>query len=533
MNAETAFWLMTSGTDMPQEEESMYESILYLHNSDRERAAANEQVPDIFNDLNLDQVIDRILHFRHCSSLAGCFYTALKDIDAIVYRQETMKDLEDKQILSLYKTFSDTLIETNERCVKIRNDNHDAYGYVTCGKLFHEAEQYCREIEIFSDEVNSITVHSKGLMEFAAYLETYIQTDSFKKLSSETERIRYELNQVKYCMLIRNGTVKVRKYEGQKNHSERIVSLFERFSRGSTKNYKKQFEEKPHAEHIEEAVMELVAGLYPDAFNDLKQFCNEHDSFADKKLLRTAKELPFYFAWLTVTKPMKQDGLSFCYPKMCMDKEKIYDYGDFDIALAQKLGNKIITNDFELNAPEKMIIITGPNQGGKTTFARAYGQIHYLASIGLSVPGTSACLHLPDMILTHFGKEEDTSGENGRLQDDLLRMHSILNKATENSLIIVNEIYSTATLQDAMTLSNYMMDAFSEKQCTAVVVTFLEELAHHGKDTIGMTSVVKEDDPAQRTYKVVRREADGLAYAEVLAGRHGLTYDQLNRRLHR
>jgi hypothetical protein len=67
----------------------------------------------------------------------------------------------------------------------------------------------------------------------------------------------------------------------------------------------------------------------------------------------------------------------------------------------------------------------------------------------------------------------------------------------------------------------------------AVVVTFLEELAHHGKDTIGMTSMVKEDDPARRTYKVVRREADGLAYAEVLAGRHGLTYDQLNRRLHR
>lgn len=493
--------------------------------------------PACFKDLNLDQIFAPILKAKKEFELESFFYTALHDPEIIVYRQDVMRDLEDEELRALFTGFSKTVYDLGRYMNTIRSSltSEDSWrnNYLARGQMLDDADRYCRTVSALSEGLSKLTLRSAGLRGFAEYLSSYCTSEGYTGLRAHVKRLRDELSTVEYCMLIKNGTIRVRKYEGPADHSKQILATFEKFRQGDVKDYRQKLSEEPHATHVEAAVLSMVADLYKDIFADLNSFCSKYFHFDDETILRFSREIQFYLSWLDYVRPLREAGLPFNYPKFCDTPEHLYDLDGFDLALAAMAREKTVTNDFVLNAPERIIVVTGPNQGGKTTFARAFGQIHYLAALGLCVPGREAALYLFDNILTHFGREEDLSTLNGKLQDDLERLHALLGKATSRSVIIVNEIFSSTTLSDALSLGGHMMDAISALDAPTVVVTFLDELASHGAGTVSMMSTVKEEDPAQRTYKIIRKPPDGLAYAMYIAGKHGLTYEQLSRRLKR
>ena len=323
--------------------------------------------------------------------------------------------------------------------------------------------------------------------------------------------------------------------QGEQDYSAEVGATFQRFSQGVVKNYRVAFRGWPGIDHIGGEVLTMVAKLYPDEFAVLERWFERHRDFFDRTIRESERELDFYMSLRSYIDPLKATGLSFCFPEVSERSKAVHAHNTYDLALAAKIvsGNlgTIVTNDFDLTDAERVFVVSGPNQGGKTTFARTFGQLHHLASIGAPVPGTHADLFVFDTIFTHFEREEDLVRLSGKLEDDLVRIHDILSRATPQSIVILNEIFTSTALNDARYLGARIMERLIALDLLCVFVTFVDEMASIGGSVVSLMSTVVPADPAQRTFRVVRAPADGLAHALALAEKHGVTYDCITERL--
>lgn len=487
--------------------------------------------PACLTDLNLDQVIAAVTAKKEEYNLKPFFYAPLTDAETIRYRQEVGRDLQDEAWLAQVKTFAERMATTRRYLAlseKLDFEHHRK------GWFLEAALTYCEAVRGLAEAARTANLRSRGFRSLRAYLQDYVRSPAFETLAAEARQVKDGLAGVRYTVRIQIGRFSVQKYEGETDYSLEVEKTFAKFKQGAVKDYHVDFYTTTGMNHIEAKILEFVARLYPEPFAALDDFCARHPAFLDETLCAFDREVQFYVAYLDyIAAIQKAKGLPFCFPEISANRE-VEARESFDLALAGsrlETDAPVILNDFELRGAERVIVVTGPNQGGKTTFARMFAQLHYLAALGLPVPGRQARLALFDRILTHFEREETIRSLRGKLQDDLVRIHDLLAQATPRSIIILNEIFSSTTLKDALFLSREIMTRLLDLDALGVWVTFLDELASFSEKTVSMVSTVSPENPAERTFKIVRRPADGLAYALSLAEKHRLTRQHILERI--
>ena len=507
-----------------------FHSILFQRTEDSINGVTPE-APDFFVDLNLDQIIDSVTAGKQEYNLKPFFYTPLNDIDAIQYRHEIFRDLENKTLFENISSFAQKMRAMREYLAQA---DKLYYKYQKERWFLDAVEIYCDAVHSLVHDLSLADLRSRGFLALRQYLTDYANSERFTLLLAEMKRLFTDLSSVKYRLLIKDNSIMVRKYESEIDYSAEVEKTFEKFKHGAVKDYRVKFSNGPDMNHVEAGVLDLVAKLYPEIFHSLDNYCVKNSDYLDETIAVFDREIQFYISYLEYVGRFKRAGLQLCYPQMSDKDREVYDDETFDLALAYKLiteKSSIVCNDFYLKDKERILVVSGPNQGGKTTFARTFGQLHYMAGLGCLVPGREAQLSLFDQLFTHFEKEESINNLRGKLQDDLVRIHDILSQATSNSIVIINEIFTSITLQDAIFLSKKIMEKIIELDLLCVWVTFIDELASLSEQTVSMVSTVVPENPALRTYKIIRRPADGLSYAMSIAEKYRLTYDYLRERV--
>ena len=499
--------------------------------ADRDINRETFEPPGFFADLNLDQIIDKVTLGKEEYNLKPIFYTALHSIDAIRFRQEIMRDLDEPVVLECVKSFAAKMRSVRNHLAQAKKSY---YQFQERAFFLDAAEIYCDAIQFLANTLFSVHLCSQGFLSFRQYMAEYNDSQSFRALLSETKEIKSELSSVRYCLFIKGNSITVRKYESEADYSSEVEKTFERFKQGAVKDYRAEFSDWIEMNHIEAQILDYVAKLYPTTFSRLNKFRSTFKNFMDEKVMIFDREIQFYVAYLDYVSVVRGPALKFCYPVISEADKEVRASETYDLALAYKLvtsNQSVVCNNFYLDNKEHVLVVTGPNQGGKTTFARMFGQLYFLGSLGCLVPGQGVQLTIFDQIYTHFEREEHVTNLNGKLQDDLIRIHGILGNCSSRSIVIMNEIFSSTTLQDAAFLGKMVMQRIIELGSICVIVTFIDELASFGQEVVSLVSEVVPGNPALRTYKVLRKPADGIAYAKSIAEKYGLTYARLRERI--
>jgi DNA mismatch repair protein MutS len=501
--------------------------------------SADGQVPDVerppahLADLNLDQVVTGLLRTRDAPGLRALFHHRETDPDVIAYRHEVFRDLEDGRLGEAVERFATAMRRVHRRRDRAGSTEH---AHERASWLLDGARTYVAAVRRLEAALHARPVAARALRSLRDHLAALVRSAAFDELADDTAALTDELAQVRYALHLAVDRITVTRDEDEVDYGQQVAATFGRFRRGTRPAAADRTPQPAPMNHVEAQILDHVARLHPDRFTALARYAERHADPLDPTVVDAARAAEFYLAYREYIAPLRRAGLPFCYPQLTDGSGHLVVESAFDLALAHTLatrGGRVVCNDVELRGAERILVVSGANQGGKTTFARTVGQLHHLAALGCPVPGRAARLALPDQVFTHFAHEERLEDRRGRLQDDLLRIRAILGQATSDSLVILNELFSSTTLVDARTLGTRVIEALTELGARCVYVTFVDELASLGEVVVSMVATVHPDDPAVRTYEVVRRPADGRAYAHALADKHQLTYEALLARVRR
>jgi hypothetical protein len=230
-------------------------------------------------------------------------------------------------------------------------------------------------------------------------------------------------------------------------------------------------------------------------------------------------ELAFFVGCLNLHEQLVGMGQTLCTPEPLLSGDpRLRAQGLYDVCLSLSMGGGVVPNDFDADG-RTLVMITGANRGGKSTFLRSIGQAQLMMQCGMFVAAAGYRASVCPGLFTHFMREEDSTMKSGRLDEELSRMREIVDAARPGSMLLANESFASTNEREGSQIARQIIPALTESGVRVLYVTHFYDLAHgfyvQHLDSALFLRAQREDD-ARRTFKVVEAEPLTTSYGEDL-----------------
>jgi DNA mismatch repair ATPase MutS len=234
-------------------------------------------------------------------------------------------------------------------------------------------------------------------------------------------------------------------------------------------------------------------------------------------MLRT--ELAFYIGCLHLHENLDRKGVQLSFPIPVAAGERRHSFISlYDPCLALNQEQTVVSNDVAADSKD-LVIITGANQGGKSTFLRSIGVSQLMMQCGMFVPAESFSSNICQALFTHYKREEDATMKSGKFDEELSRMSEIVDKLSPDSMILFSESFAATNDREGSEIARQIVCALREKRIKIFFVTHLYEFAHDFYDQKLTTAIflrAERQSDGGRTFKLIEGEPLQTSYGEDL-----------------
>ena len=307
----------------------------------------------------------------------------------------------------------------------------------------------------------------------------------------------------------------MKKYRGPKSVIKKVQGYIDSFTPDSIAAQKSM--------QITEQVSEIEYEVVRYVINACKPF----EDFVGAYFEQLKFQISFYLGAINLSQQMKRFGVAYCYPKV-VSKENLRftNLKEFVMCMEQRV--EPVGNTCDINN-RMLVIVTGANQGGKSTFLRSVAIAQVMMQCGLFVPALRYESGIFPSFFTHFTRREDSQMNSGRLDEELQRMNQIVENLGEDSLVLLNESFATTTEKEGSVIAYDIAKALVEANVKVLTVTHLLSFAqkiyaeaHDNSDTTVEFLSAERLPDGRRTFHMVQHEPEltsfGMDLYEELIG---------------
>lgn len=273
------------------------------------------------------------------------------------------------------------------------------------------------------------------------------------------------------------------------------------------------FEVDPHDEAGSHALVDIAGKALNDIANTVTQSADHVRGFFGR--LRT--ELAFYLGCMNLYDALARVGVPTCFPEPTPLGTRTFTCRDLrDVGLCLATEKPVSGNDVDAGG-SSLIVVTGANEGGKSTFLRSVGAAQLMMQAGMFVMAKSLRANVTHGVFTHFRREEDDTMTHGKFDEELARMSGLADFIQPQSMMLCNESFASTNEREGAEIARGIIDAMLECGVTVVYVTHMyslaRELYRRGGDQYRFLRAERRTDGV-RTFQMIAAAPEPTSYAE-------------------